>query len=67
MHDVCGSGCEQHLFISVRGVAFARSDKARAEVGQIGAEQLCGQNLMAMVQASCKQHGFVEKLPDFGD
>ena len=67
MHDVCGSGCQQHLFVGVRRMTFGGADKSRAEVGQVGAEQLCGENFVAVVQAPGQQQGFVEELADLGD
>ena len=48
-------------------MAFLGGDKARAEVSEIGTEQLRGENLVAVVEAAGQQQGLVEELADFGD
>ncbi len=67
MNDVGSLGCQQHVFVGVRRVTFCCADKSRTEVGQIRTEQLRGENLMAVVQTSCKQECLVEELTDLGN
>ena len=67
MDDVGGLGLQQHLLVGLAGVAFLGGDKARAEVREVGAEQLRGENLVAMVEAAGQQQGLVEELADLGD
>lgn len=47
-------------------MALLGSDKACAEVGKVCPQNLCRQNLVAVVQAARQQHGFVEELTNFG-
>ena len=42
-------------------------DKAGTEVGQVRAQQLRGQNLVAVVQTAGEQQGLVEELTNFGN
>ncbi|ERO63289.1 hypothetical protein P308_29695 [Pseudomonas piscis] len=48
-------------------VAFAGGDETGAEVGEVGAQHLGGENLMPVVQAAGQQQGLVEELADLGD
>ncbi|MCY1426472.1 hypothetical protein D9M71_422930 [compost metagenome] len=42
-------------------------DEAGAEIGQVGAEHLRGEDLVAVVEAAGEQQGLVEELADLGD
>ena len=42
-------------------------DEAGAEIGQVGAEHLFGENLVAVVDAAGQQQSLVEELADFRD
>lgn len=67
MHDVGGACLQDHLLVGVGGIALAGGDEASAEIGQVGAEHLCGENLVAVVDAAGQQQGLVEELADFRD
>ena len=64
---VGGFGVEDHLFVGGRCGVFLGGDQAGAEVGQVGAEQLGGEYLVALVEAAGEQQGFIEELADFRD
>ncbi len=67
MDDIGGVRLHDHLLVVFAGGAFGGGDEARAQVGEVGAEQLRGKNFVAVVEAAGEQQGLVEELPNLGD
>ena len=67
MHNV-GSPCAQdHLLVGLVGIALAGGDKATAEIGQVSAEQLGGEDFMTIIEAASQQQSLVEELANLGN
>ncbi|MCY1445881.1 hypothetical protein D9M71_624130 [compost metagenome] len=55
MDDIGCLGFKHHFFVGPRRLALVGGDKARAQVGKVGAQQLRGKDFLATVDAAGQQ------------